>query len=140
MSDDDYNPFMETLAMSEQAILDQASLLTPRTDAAAVSREFIAREMDIYAHKFVLASVAKELERELAAAQAELAEAKRDAARYRWLRQRMEARELESMRGDVRPALQVRLGAAFLDVTPIPHDSIMAELDAAIDAAMKEAK
>ena len=37
---------------------------TPRTDAACVSREFIAREMDSYAHKFVLADFARELERE----------------------------------------------------------------------------
>ena len=45
---------------------------TPRVDAAAVSREFIAREMDHYAHKFVLADFARQLERELAEAQRKL--------------------------------------------------------------------
>ena len=44
---------------------------TPRTDAAAVSREYIAREMDIYSHKFVLADHMRDVERELAAAQAQ---------------------------------------------------------------------
>jgi hypothetical protein len=48
---------------------------TPRTDAAAVSSEYIRREMDYYAHKFVLADVAKELERELAETKRLLAEA-----------------------------------------------------------------
>lgn len=47
---------------------------TPRTDAAAVSREFIEREMDRYTHKFVLADFARELERELAAAKEKIAE------------------------------------------------------------------
>lgn len=51
---------------------------TPRTDEACVSREYIAREMDIYAHKFVLADVARTLERSLTAAEAE-----RDALRAR---------------------------------------------------------
>lgn len=45
---------------------------TPRTDAAAVSREFIAREMDYYAHKFVLVDHARQLERELSQEKAEL--------------------------------------------------------------------
>ncbi len=44
---------------------------TPRTDASAVSAEYIRREMDYYTHKFVLASVAEELESDLAAALAE---------------------------------------------------------------------
>lgn len=39
---------------------------TPRTDAACVSREYIAREMDHYTQKFVLADFARQLERELA--------------------------------------------------------------------------
>ena len=41
---------------------------TPRTDAAVVSAEYIRREMDYYTYKFVLSSVAEELETELAAA------------------------------------------------------------------------
>ena len=41
---------------------------TPRTDAAAVSREYIEREMDRYTQKFVLADHMGELERELAEA------------------------------------------------------------------------
>jgi hypothetical protein len=41
---------------------------TPRTDAAVVSREYIAREMNIYAHKFILADHMRDVERELAAA------------------------------------------------------------------------
>ena len=50
---------------------------TPRTDAAAVSSEFIRREMDHYAHKFVLADHARDLERENAALKAELEESAR---------------------------------------------------------------
>jgi len=45
---------------------------TPRTDAASVSRAFIAREIDDYSHQFVLAGNMRELERELAAAKAEV--------------------------------------------------------------------
>lgn len=52
---------------------------TPRTDAAAVSSEFIRREMDIYKHKFVLADHARELERENADLRRRLAEAERRA-------------------------------------------------------------
>ncbi len=37
---------------------------TPRTDEAVVSPAFIAREMDHYKHKFVLADVSREIERE----------------------------------------------------------------------------
>jgi chromosome segregation ATPase len=66
---------------------------TPRTNAAAVSREFIAREMNIYAHKFVLADYARELERELSASE----EARRKA--------RSEAEELRKERD----ALVIRL-------------------------------
>lgn len=54
---------------------------TPRTDAAVVSAAFIDREMDHYTHKFVLADVARELERErnaLAADRSALIEALRD--------------------------------------------------------------
>ena len=59
---------------------------TPRTDAAVVSPAFIAREMDQYRHKFVLADVSRELERENNDLRAKLAAAEKDAARYRWLR------------------------------------------------------
>jgi len=54
---------------------------TPRTDAAAVSSEFVRREMDYYAHKFVLADFARQLERELA-------EARKDAERLNELQRR----------------------------------------------------
>ena len=39
---------------------------TPRTDAAAVSGEYINREMDRYAHKFVLSGHMRDIEQELA--------------------------------------------------------------------------
>jgi hypothetical protein len=45
---------------------------TPRTDAASVSRGFIEREMDYYSHQFVLAGNMRDLELELAAAEAEV--------------------------------------------------------------------
>jgi hypothetical protein len=45
---------------------------TPRTDAASVSRGFIEREMDYYSHQFVLAGNMRDLELELAAAEAEI--------------------------------------------------------------------
>lgn len=45
---------------------------TPQTDAAVVSREFIVREMDVYAHKFVLADIAREIEQERDALRAAL--------------------------------------------------------------------
>ena len=57
---------------------------TPRVDAAAVSREFIAREMDHYAHKFVLADFARQLGRELAEAKRLLADIRADAQCAHW--------------------------------------------------------
>ena len=61
-----------------------------------------------------------------------------DAARYRWLRQRLEVCTKEAMNGTKRPALEIRLGRAFLDskVRPRIGDVCIADsLDAAIDAA-----
>ena len=63
----------------------------------------------------------------------------RDAARYRWLRRRLEVCMMEPVSGVTRPALDVRLGCEFLDITPRPRasDASAAEaLDAAIDVAM----
>jgi predicted nucleic acid-binding Zn-ribbon protein len=54
---------------------------TPRTDAAAVSKEYIAREMDIYSHKFVLSDHMRDVERELAAAIASIDEERERAQR-----------------------------------------------------------
>ncbi len=62
-----------------------------------------------------------------------------DAARYRWLRRRIEVCMIEPVSGTTRPALEVRLGCEFLDITPRPRstDASAAEaLDAAIDGAM----
>lgn len=56
---------------------------TPRTDAAIVSAEYIRSEMDYYEHKFVLADVARQLERELTAARAEAEALRKDAERWR---------------------------------------------------------
>lgn len=67
---------------------------TPRTDAASVSRAFIAREMDYYSHQFVLAGPMRDLERELTAAKAEAEALRADAERYRWLRTRTKETEL----------------------------------------------
>ncbi|CAB4146441.1 hypothetical protein UFOVP501_22 [uncultured Caudovirales phage] len=47
---------------------------TPRTDAALVSAEYIRREMDYYAYKFVLSSAAEELETDLTEAKARIAD------------------------------------------------------------------
>ncbi|MHB1702383.1 MAG: hypothetical protein ACYCSN_20070 [Acidobacteriaceae bacterium] len=63
----------------------------------------------------------------------------RDAARYRWLRRRIEVCMVEAVSGSKRPGLEVRLGCAFLDTEPRPRssDASAAEaLDAAIDEAM----
>lgn len=54
---------------------------TPRTNAAAVSSEFVRREMDYYAHKFVLADFARQLERELGVARKDV-QALRDQIRH----------------------------------------------------------
>lgn len=62
-----------------------------------------------------------------------------DAARYRWLRRRIEVCMVEAVSGSRRPGLEVRLGCEFLDIKPRPRssDASAAEaLDAAIDEAM----
>lgn len=68
----------------------------------------------------------------------------RDALRYRWLRKRIEIREVESAAGDRRPALRMRLGLSFVDspgplYTSVPTDLYEQqhqELDTVIDAAL----
>lgn len=55
---------------------------TPRTDAAIVSAEFIRREMDYYEHKFVLADLSRQFEREAAQLRAQCEAHSRDADRY----------------------------------------------------------
>ncbi len=62
-----------------------------------------------------------------------------DAARYRWLRRRIEVRTMEAVSGSRRPGLEVRLGCEFLDITPRPRasDASAADaLDTAIDGAI----
>lgn len=70
----------------------------------------------------------------------------RDAARYRWLRERLEVRNMEAMNGTRRPAIDVRIGRSFVDCPVRPRASKLAqeaearfgnELDAAIDAAIR---
>jgi hypothetical protein len=70
-----------------------------------------------------------------------------DARRYRWLRNRLEIRDEESMAGTVRPALRCRLGWSFMDSagprlstnSDLYYEGKNSELDAAIDAAMQNA-
>lgn len=64
----------------------------------------------------------------------------RDAARYRWLRERLQVRNMEAMNGTRRPGLNVRLGRSFFDSRVSPMgvaDRRGDELDAAIDAAIR---
>ena len=75
----------------------------------------------------------------------ELAAQMRDASRYEWLRERVEVRQMAAVNGTVRPAIEVRIGRAFLDSrTPksYPPEADVkrsAKLDTAIDAAIDAA-
>lgn len=68
----------------------------------------------------------------------------RDAARYRWIRQRLQIRNLEFADGEVRPAFDVRIGCARVDSQHVPGSGYLSQdrfeedcqkVDAAIDAA-----
>jgi hypothetical protein len=67
-----------------------------------------------------------------------------DARRYRWLRNRLQIRNEESMAGTYRPALCTKLGWSFVDSKgPVVssrsaeyYESESAKLDAAIDSAI----
>ena len=72
---------------------------------------------------------------------------RKDAERYRWLRDRLEVRPQKAMSGSVRDALTVRIGCSFLDSEvskrrslkdPDAHENGCKQLDAAIDAAMEQ--
>ena len=71
---------------------------------------------------------------------------KSDAARYQWLRMRLEVRKMQAISGSMRDAIDVCVGAAFFDTKfprekPKPYQVDRADsFDAAIDAAMKETK
>lgn len=67
-----------------------------------------------------------------------------DAMRYRWLRLRIEVRNLRSMSGSARPAMEIRIGHAFFDTDTEPGRGYLDKntfknqcnlLDAAIDNA-----
>ena len=74
-------------------------------------------------------------------AAAAIRELEADAKRYRWLRDRIEVREQEAMSGKRKPGLWVAMGMTFFDCNTVrTSDHVKkkaAELDAAIDAAMK---
>lgn len=68
-----------------------------------------------------------------------------DAERYRWLRQRIEARHVKAVSGHSRLALQTSIGLEFFDSVPAPrhaerYEKNAQKLDAAIDAAKEEEK
>ena len=67
---------------------------------------------------------------------AELAECKRDAERYRWVRQRLEVRMMANMRGGSATALATRVGHAYFHSSVSPAPIKAERLDAAIDAAL----
>ena len=70
----------------------------------------------------------------------------KDAARYRWLRDRLQVRYMESLgAGEKRQGLVMRVGHGFLDskihpetgwTDPSYFDECRQKVDAAIDAAM----
>ena len=101
---------------------------------------FIAEDPDCPAHG--TEAQARERERE-----AELDSLRADAARYRWLRDRLKVKEERSLAGSYRDSIYVRVGQSFFDtptrgstgyVDPAVYAVECMELDAAIDAAMKE--
>lgn len=80
---------------------------------------------------------------ELSGMAARLAEAERDAVRYRWLRERMEVGPQRAMSGSTRDAISVRIGCSFMDSEvskrrslkdPDAHENGCKKFDAAIDA------
>ena len=81
---------------------------------------------------------ARDLERALTAAKAELAEKAVDAARYRWLRHGLQVRREQTMRPNVfRGFIVVRPGRCLLPegVAVGSDETLDAAIDAAIDAA-----
>jgi hypothetical protein len=103
-------------------------------DMIAVLRNAFIEEP--IARAYSPAAVAAMVERAVAAE-------REDAERYRWLRQRIEAREMETIRGTKRLGLDVRIGCCFFDA-PFPlsgnpkyQEKLSQNLDAAIDAAIR---
>lgn len=80
-----------------------------------------------------------ERDERIATLDASLAESQQDAARYRWLRNRLEVRKMENVRGDSMDGLNVRFGCAYFhlpnrEITTRSKDD--ARLDTCIDAAL----
>ncbi len=83
---------------------------------------------------------------ELAALRAECERLKKDAARYQWLRPRMQVRKERAVNGgDLRATLNVRIGQAFFDtptrgskgyILASDFDTECRILDAEVDAAL----
>lgn len=95
---------------------------------------------------YVLFSEAKALEAEVSRLTAELEAASKDAQRYRWLRPRIQIVRQGSVAkpNEKRAAIETRIGCSFID-SPLPYstnpehqEQLSLELDAAIDAAIKE--
>jgi len=71
---------------------------------------------------------------------AEIERLRIDAARYQWLRRRLEVCELEDITGGRRPGLRTRIGYSFFDSEPLAMYSKRepgVDIDAAIDAALR---
>ena len=75
-----------------------------------------------------------------------MTEIEKDAARYRWLRDRLQVRYEASIAGDKRAILTMRVGHGFLDSNIRPEhgwtdpryfDECREKVDAAIDAAVE---
>jgi hypothetical protein len=67
----------------------------------------------------------------------EIERLRKDVERYRWLRDRIEVRNLKSMAGTTRPGLSVRVGRSYFDSKCNPN-RFADELDIAIDAALAQ--
>lgn len=131
VADEDWSEFSMRVPADSERDADLVLLRASKEieSLRAELAECRAKHMD---DLLVLSETAK-AEREL---RAELAECKRDAERYRWVRQRLEVRMMANMRGGSAAALATRVGHAFFHSSVSPAPIKAERLDAAIDAAL----
>lgn len=159
-------PFAPGLKLDSRGVLaaapDLANLRkegkTPRTDSfkrhydggdRANSWDYVDVE-DCESLERELAAMTKQCDKHMAAvaaynedckaAEAELATLQKDAERYRWLRQRVQVRNMQAMNGSYRKAIDIVTGMAFFDSRTKRNEKYIAECAAELDAAIDAAK
>ena len=117
-------------AQTPEVFEAQSKRLLARIAELQDETRLLRKQLRTYAQEAVRAAGAKD---------------RKDAERYRWLRERMKVREEKSLAGSWRDSIYIRIGQSFFDTPtrgskgytePAQYERECQEFDAAVDAAI----